>query len=112
MAGWDITHGEEEQEYTLAFLPTADAFYTFQGRLGESRKLPGREGPPGADYTTLPDLMPLANRLVSGYRPRDLATEKSKIKALFDGGSFSVNTEGLKAYQRDFIEDLEALSPK
>lgn len=112
MAGWDITQGEEEQEYTLAFLPTADAFYTFQGRLGEGRKLPGRDGPPGADYVTLPDLMPLANRLVSGYRPRDLATEQAKVKGLFDSGSFSVNAEGLVAYQRDFIEDLEALKLK
>jgi len=111
MAGFDITHGEEEQEYQLAFLPTADAFYTFQGRLGEGRKLPGRDGPPGADYVTLPALMPMANRLVSGYRPRDVATEKEKIKALFEGGSFSVNAAGLAAYQRDFIEDLQALNP-
>lgn len=111
MAGFDITHGEEEQEYKLAFLPTADAFYTFQGRLGEGRKLPGRDGPPGADYVTLPALMPMANRLVSGYRPRDVATEKGKITALFEGGAFSVNAAGLEAYQRDFIEDLQALNP-
>ena len=110
MAGFDITHGEEEQEYTLAYLPTADAFYTFQGRLGEGRKLPGRDGPPGADYVTLPALMPLANRLVSGYRPRDTATEKSKITALFAGGSFSINAEGLDAYKNDFIKDLQTHS--
>jgi hypothetical protein len=110
MAGFDVTHGEEEQDYTLAFMPTADAFYTFQGRLGEGRKLPGRDGPPGADYVTLPALMPMANRLVSGYRPRDVATEKDKIKALFGGGSFSVNADGLEAYQRDFVEDLTALN--
>jgi hypothetical protein len=111
MAGFDITHGEEAQEYKLEFLPTADAFYTFQGRLGEARTLPGRDGPPGADYVTLPALMPLAHRLVSGYRPKDLTTEKAKIKALFAGGSFSVDAEGLGAYQRDFIEDLQALNP-
>ena len=113
MAGWDITHGEVEQKYTLQFLPTADAFYTFTGRLGEGRKLPGRDGPPGADYVTLPALMPLANRLVSGYRPRGVATEQSKIKFLFDSGSFSIKPEGLDAYKRDFLQDLEtAGSPK
>lgn len=108
MAGWDMTHGEIEQEYTLKFLPTADAFYTFTGKLGEGRKLPGRDGPPGANYVTLPPLMPLSNRLVSSYRPRDLATEKAKIEALFGGGSFSVNSDGLSAYKRDFLEDLGA----
>jgi len=110
MAGWDITHGEVEQDYKLKFLPTADAFYTFQGKLGASRKLPGRDGPPGADYVTLPALMPLANRMVSGYRPRDLAIEKEKIKSLFDSGSFSIKPGGLQAYQRDFMKDLKDAS--
>lgn len=106
MAGWDVTHGEVEQEYSLKFLPTADAFYTFKGKLGESRKLPGRDGPPGANYVTLPPLMPLPNRMVSGYRPRQVHTEKKKIKALFGEGSFSVKPQGLKAYARDFVDDL------
>ena len=110
MAGWDVTLGEVEQAYTLTFLPTADAFYTFKGRLGEGRKLPGRDGPPGADYVTLPALMPLANRLVSGYRPRDIVTEQNKIRSLFNSDAFSVNVEGLSAYKRDFINDLEAIS--
>ena len=107
MAGWDITHGEIEQEYTLKFLTAADAFYTFKGKLGESRKAPGRDGPPGANYITLPGLIPRANRIVSAYRPRDLATEKSKIKDLFDSSAFSIKPEGLMAYKRDFLKDLE-----
>lgn len=106
MAGWDITHGEVEQDYTLKFLPTADAFYTFKGKLGKGRKLPGRDGPPGADYVTWPTLMPLPNRLVSAYRPRDLSTEKDKITALFNKTEFSVKDEGLAAYKLDFLEDL------
>ena len=109
MAGWDITHGEVEQNYTLKFLPTADAFYTFKGKLGESRKLPGRDGPPGANYVTLPPLMPLPNRMVSGYRPRQVKIERMKIKALFGKETFSVKPEGLKAYMRDFVDDLSVI---
>lgn len=109
MAGWDITHGEIEQDYALKFLPTADAFYTFIGKLGKSRKLPGRDGPPGADYVTWPSLMPLPNRLVSGYRPRNAGIEKQKIRALFNNKEFSVKDEGLSAYKRDFMDDLKAL---
>ena len=107
MAGWDITHGEIEQEYTLKYLAAADAFYTFKGKLGESRKVPGRDGPPGANYVTLPALIPLANRIVSAYRPRNLVTEKNKIKALFDSSSFGIKAEGIAAYKRDFLKDLE-----
>ena len=106
MAGWDITHGEIEQDYTLDFLPTADAFYTFIGKLGVSRKLPGRDGPPGANYVTLPPLMPWANRLVSAYRPRSVLIEKEKIKDLINESEFSIMLEGLEAYKRDFLKDL------
>lgn len=37
--------------------PQTDPFYRFQGKLGEERLLPGRDGPPGADYKTLPAFM-------------------------------------------------------
>ncbi len=63
----DITHGVVEAGYELAFLPPDDAFYTFKGFLGERRSLPGRDGPPGADYNTLPDLKPLARQLTVSY---------------------------------------------
>ncbi len=106
MAGWDITHGEVEQKYTLKYLPTADAFYTFKGKLGKGRKLPGRDGPPGADYVTWPTLMPLPNRMASGYRPNDLTREKEKIIALFNKSEFSVKDDGLAAYKHDFLRDL------
>ncbi len=109
MAGWDITHGEVEEDYKLAYLPTADAFYTFKGKLGKGRKLPGRDGPPGADYVTWPTLMPLSNRIVSGYRPKDLTTETKKIKELFNKSEFSVKSDGLAAYKSDFLDDLSKL---
>ena len=54
----DLTHGQRAVEYTLEFLPPNDAFYVFEGRLGERRWLPGRDGPPGAMYNTLPALHP------------------------------------------------------
>jgi hypothetical protein len=58
LAARDITEGDTEAHYDLAFLSPADAFYVFQGYLGEPRLLPGREGPPGAMYNMLPTLKP------------------------------------------------------
>lgn len=66
-AGEDITDPVREQDYALEFLPHSDAFYSFAGYLGERRMLPGRSGPPGADYNTLPNLKPLARQFAAGY---------------------------------------------
>ncbi|MBI5446314.1 MAG: hypothetical protein HY900_34505 [Deltaproteobacteria bacterium] len=63
----DVTDGAREAGYSLAFLPPDDAFYVFQGFLGERRCLPGRDGPPGADYNTRPELKPLGLQLSIGY---------------------------------------------
>ncbi|MGI9480843.1 MAG: hypothetical protein ACR2OR_00640 [Hyphomicrobiales bacterium] len=63
----DITHPHERAEYELRFVAPSDAFYTFKGYLGEKRLLPGRDGPPGADFNTLPDLKPLDLQMLSGY---------------------------------------------
>ena len=103
MAGYDITQGEQEQDYILKFLPSTDAFYQFKGRLGAQRNLPGRDGPPGADYVTLPGLMPWANRLVTGFRAGRVEVEQAKLKALFDIETFRIRPEGLAAYREDFI---------
>jgi hypothetical protein len=43
----------------------------FQGKLGESRTLPGQDGPPGADYNTIPALKPKAVALVAFYRRKN-----------------------------------------
>lgn len=53
-ASHDVVTGGRRVDYDLHFLPQTDPFYRFQGQLGESRLLPGRDGPPGADYNTLP----------------------------------------------------------
>ncbi len=63
----DITCPEIEASYELGFLPPSDAFYTFKGFLGELRTLPGRDGPPGADYNTLPEMKPLEWQMLAGY---------------------------------------------
>jgi hypothetical protein len=63
----DITKPARMADYQLGFLPPDDAFYAFAGYLGERRLLPGRDGPPGADYNTLPALKPLYRQWVAGY---------------------------------------------
>lgn len=67
----DITEPEREIDYALGFLPPADAFYTFKGYLGEKRLLPGRNGPPGADYNTVPALKPKARQMIAFHWRED-----------------------------------------
>ena len=67
MSADDVTDPARTVDYELAFLPGSDAFYTFQGYLGERRMLPGRDGPPGARYNTLPQLKPLPVQILGGY---------------------------------------------
>ena len=67
MSADDITDPAKPVEYELVFLPGADAFYSFHGFLGERRRLPGRDGPPGARYNTLPGLKPLPAQILDGY---------------------------------------------
>lgn len=63
----DVTEPSREIDPPLQFLPPSDAFYMFRGFLGERRQLPGRDGPPGAFYNTLPALKPLHRQLGIGY---------------------------------------------
>jgi hypothetical protein len=63
----DITEGRTEPDYGLQFLPPDDAFYVFQGALGERRRLPGRSGPPGASYHIAPALKPRGLQLTAFY---------------------------------------------
>ena len=67
MSADDVTDPVHLVKYDLAFLPGSDAFYTFKGYLGERRLLPGRDGPPGALYNTLPALKPLPAQILGGY---------------------------------------------
>ena len=67
IAADDIAEGQNEIEYRLTFLPPSDAFYTFKGFLGERRRLPGRDGPPGADFNTLPEAKALTSQMLMGF---------------------------------------------
>ena len=67
MSADDITDPDRPVAYELAFLSGDDAFHTFEGYLGERRLLPGRDGPPGARYNTLPQLKPLPAQILGGY---------------------------------------------
>ncbi len=104
MAGFDITHGEQELSYELEFLPQTDAFYQFKGSLGKNRLLPGRSGPPGADYATLPGLMPRHIRLVTGFRPGSPEQEIDLFTQLFDRDNFAIRPRGIDAYKNRFFE--------
>lgn len=72
---WAAAHDRIEpgrrQAYRLAFLPQTDPFYRFHGRLGEERILPGRDGPPGADYKTLPAFMSRVLQMCAFRWPAD-----------------------------------------
>lgn len=63
----DIVEPGLEIETELRFLAPADAFYTFKGWLGERRLLPGRDGPPGADYSSLPGIKPKVLAMLAGF---------------------------------------------
>lgn len=105
-AGHDITHGQKEVTYQLSYLAQTDAFYQFKGSLGKNRLLPGRSGPPGADYATLPGLMPRHIRMVTGYRTNSVETEIELFEKLFDRKNFSVRQPAIKAYKDRFFAAL------
>lgn len=71
----DITYGRraggQEVVYDLGFLSPCDPFYTAKIMLGTPSPFfgfdIGRDGPPGSDYYTVPDLLPLGNLLKFSY---------------------------------------------
>ena len=93
----DITHGADEVRYDLAFLPHDDAFYMFYGWLGARRRLPGRDGPPGADYNTIPAFKPPVLQMLAFYWHEHHADYVSLVKdGLFHGddGHFRRQVDG------------------
>ncbi|MEO8390141.1 hypothetical protein [Polaromonas sp.] len=67
LADEDMTEGRNEVNTTLALLPPSDAFYSFQGFLDARRRLPGRDGPPDADFNPWPVLKPWVSRMLMGF---------------------------------------------
>ena len=93
----DITDPQGEAPYELRFLPPDDAFYTFKGYLGERRSMPGRDGPPGADYNTLPFLKPWGRQMLIGYwRPGNRDDGARLLKAI-DSSDWMISMIGQQA---------------
>ncbi len=88
LSGYDITEPHEEAVYELSFLPHDDAFYTFKGYLGVQRLLPGRSGPPGADYNTLPQFKSLSTQLVVGYWREGDASDIARLDAALESDNW------------------------
>lgn len=86
LAGDDVTDPATEIEPELTFLSPDDAFYTFQGWLGERRRLPGRDGPPGADYNTLPPMKPLLHQVALSWWYEGSRDWLREFEALFGDG--------------------------
>ena len=107
MAARDRTYGEREARYSLEFLRSDDAFYLFQGYLGERRMLPGRDGPPGADYNTLPALKPLELQLFVGYWREDSREDLARMELLV--GEEGPGRDFALAQREVFFENLRCL---
>jgi hypothetical protein len=104
LAADDVTLPAREIEPELAFLPPADAFYVFQGWLGARRALPGRDGPPGADYNTLPAFKSKALQLALFYWAEDHPEFLAMFGKLFaDGRPREV---ALAPFARRLAQDL------
>jgi hypothetical protein len=95
----DITDPAREADYELDFLPPDDAFYSFAGYLGERRKLPGRDGPPGADYNTWPTLKPLGLQLIVGYWREGVAGDHERLVPLLRNGSDPLSAANAQAVE-------------
>lgn len=97
-------------DYRLAFLPPTDPFYRFQGKLGAERLLPGRDGPPGADYKTLPafldrSLQFCAFRWPAGAGPSRLKDLRRLLADPADAEARAALFERCRAFIRDRLGD-------
>ena len=105
----DITEPAREVETGLGFLPPADAFYVFQGWLGARRLLPGRSGPPGADYNTLPAFKAKATQMMLAYWHEDDPGYLDLLQALFRNGR--PTRIDLAPFARRFVQAWQQASP-
>lgn len=101
MSADDITRTDREVNYQMQWLSPDDAFYSFEGYLGAKRRLPGREGPPGADYNTLPPLKRIETQVVLyNWRENDLEFIDRYIEMQSQlWNDHTVETSSLPAFQ-------------
>lgn len=108
----DITDPAGEVETRLDYLAPSDAFYVFRGFLGERRILPGRDGPPGAFYNTLPPLKPLHLQLGAGYwRPGSEADRARALAAQREHGD-NWRQHWARAQLEVLFENADCLRPQ
>jgi hypothetical protein len=72
--------------------------------------LPGRDGPPGADYNTIPALKPKATALVVFYRREDDMEFIELLKKWKNSVKSVPGAEILTRYTKRFIDDLRSVS--
>ncbi|GAB4240621.1 MAG: hypothetical protein OHK0028_18830 [Deltaproteobacteria bacterium] len=112
----DITYGRsaggQEVAYDLEFPSPCDPFYTAKIMLGAPRPFfgfdIGRDGPPGSDYYTVPDLLPLGNLLKFSYLhdgdPDDLRIVEGSIDERRGTTDISrIRNHGGMRFLRDYL---------
>jgi len=117
--GWDMTFGLNagggEFHYKLKILPPCDPLYTSEMLLGQPRPFfglnLGRDGPPGMDYYSTPELLPMGNLLKFGYLhdgdPNDIAV----VRRAIDWKAKTINIKRILQYGgRSFLEDWKELN--
>lgn len=105
LAASDVTDPAREIDPPLAYLAPSDAFYTFRGWLGERRRLPGRDGPPGADFNTLPALKERWMQMIVFHWWEGDRAFVERISAA-DGGLRGYSQQAIEAFARRFAARL------
>lgn len=99
---FDHTAAATKIAYELKFLPPDDAFYIFLGSLGAKRMLPGRDGPPGALFYTLPAIWHYEKSLAMFYWVAD----DTEFVELMHGVGYQNIAEPLPAMQQRLTQAL------
>lgn len=115
---WDRTYGPnaggQELNYDLSVLSPCDPFYQAKIFLGEPRPLLGfyigRDGPPGADYYTLPKLLPLSKLLKFSYFHEGQKDDITALDRFIDVDNKKMDVDALVSHgEKKFIQDLQKL---
>ncbi len=109
MSSIDITSPDKEIDPPLAYLAPVDAFYTFRGWLGERRSLPGRDGPPGADYNTLPSLKNRSLQMIVFHWWNGDHNYAKWFQNAERDGRHKFSSSGLTPFRERFAKMLDAL---
>ncbi len=73
----------------------------------------GRDGPPGADYYQLPELLPLGNILKFYYLEDDNPDDIAAVDRFIDRNKRSIYTNALMEYGgKKFLRDLQSINPQ